>query len=83
MRDPPPEVVGSWPKPNYIDPETRGNGLFVVVLLFVLLCLVVVAARLYARIKILKAPGVDDVLIVISMVSLSSFNSLVSSCLEI
>ena len=61
-------VIATWPTPNYVDPETRGPGLLVVNVVFSILCLFAVAARLWARLRIVHSPGLDDVLIVISFV---------------
>jgi hypothetical protein len=58
------EVLLSFPKPNYIDPETHGPGLMIVATLLSIIAIGVVALRLYARFVITKAPGVDDILIV-------------------
>ncbi|KAG7284914.1 hypothetical protein NEMBOFW57_009529 [Staphylotrichum longicolle] len=30
MRSPPPEILATWPKPNYVNPETRGPALAIV-----------------------------------------------------
>jgi hypothetical protein len=70
MRDPPLSVILSWPTPNYVDPETRGQSLLVVNIILLALCFVAVAARLWARLVILHAPGLDDLLITIAMVHL-------------
>ena len=69
MVTPPPEVIASWPPPNYIDPETRGSSLVVVNFIFLALSLAALAARLWARLVILRAPGLDDFLITIAIVS--------------
>jgi hypothetical protein len=47
--DPPVEVVLSWPKANYIDPQTRGNGVVVLNGVLLALCYIVVALRVYTR----------------------------------
>ena len=75
MRNPPPEVIASWPAPNYVDPETRGQSLLIVNIILLTLCFVVLGGRLWARFMILRAPGLDDLLITIAMVcSLRSRN---------
>ena len=63
----PPEVVASWPKPNYTNPETRGPALFITCTALSAIGLIVVAARLYARLVITKAPGLDDGIIVVAL----------------
>ncbi|KFY36082.1 hypothetical protein V494_05344 [Pseudogymnoascus sp. VKM F-4513 (FW-928)] len=67
MRSPPPEVLASWPKPNYVDPERRGNASVVVQSILVVLVTAFLAIRLYARIIITRAGiGLDDAMIIIS-----------------
>lgn len=65
---PQPEVVDSWPAPNYDNLESRGKGVLVISIIFPFLCLVVVSLRLYTRIWIKGAPGLDDVLIALALV---------------
>jgi hypothetical protein len=71
MRTPPPEVIESWPAPNYVDPETRGQSLLVVNITLLGLCLIALAARLWSRLVILRSPGLDDLLITVAIVSSS------------
>ncbi|OBT73179.1 hypothetical protein VF21_07910 [Pseudogymnoascus sp. 05NY08] len=69
MRFPPPEVMATWPKPNYIDPVRRGNESIIIQAVLVALVTLFVSIRLYARLAITKAGiGLDDVLIVISAI---------------
>ncbi|KIW17983.1 hypothetical protein PV08_02269 [Exophiala spinifera] len=63
----PPEVLATWPTPNYINPPTRGPGLEVVSILFSIVGLAVVATRIYSRLLITRAPGWDDFLIVVGL----------------
>lgn len=79
MRYPPPEVINSWPAPNYVDPETRGQSLLVVNITLLSLCIIALAARLWSRLVILRSPGLDDVLITIAMVSLWSTYTAIAS----
>jgi hypothetical protein len=72
MRVPPPSVIASWPPPNYIDPETRGPSLLIVNSVFLALSLAALAGRLWARLVILRAPGLDDILITVAIVSFFS-----------
>ncbi|ETS84562.1 hypothetical protein PFICI_02587 [Pestalotiopsis fici W106-1] len=64
MRFPPPEVIASWPKPNYKDPENRGPALLIVELVALPLAIICVALRLYVRIHLIKRSGWDDWLMV-------------------
>ncbi|KAK3389762.1 hypothetical protein B0H63DRAFT_390514 [Podospora didyma] len=68
MRLPPAEVRMSWPKPNYIDPETRGPGLLIVELTILPAALICVILRLYVRLCVLKKSGIDDWLMVIAVI---------------
>jgi hypothetical protein len=58
------EVIASFPKPNYVNPETHGPALLLLAIILGSIGLVVVGTRLYARIYITKAVGIDDILIV-------------------
>ncbi len=64
MRLPPPDVVASWPAPNYINPETRGPALIIVELLTVFISTVCIALRLYVKAHVIHSVGWDDWLIV-------------------
>lgn len=68
MRTPPPEVIESWPEPNYINPETRGDGLVIVNVVTIVLAGVVVILRLYTRLRITGSFGFDDLLILFALV---------------
>ncbi|KFY39683.1 hypothetical protein V495_05795 [Pseudogymnoascus sp. VKM F-4514 (FW-929)] len=69
MRFPPPEVMATWPKPNYVDPVRRGNESIIIQGVLIALVVIFVSIRLYARLAITKAGiGLDDVLICVSTV---------------
>jgi hypothetical protein len=68
MRSAPPEVLKTWPKPNYIDPVTRGPGLMVVELTLLPLAMIIVFLRMWVRIAWLKKSWWDDYLMVVAMV---------------
>jgi hypothetical protein len=71
MRFPPPEVIASWPTPNYIDPETRGPALIVIESIFLSVSLACVGLRLYVRRGIMSAKvELDDWLMVAAEVGL-------------
>ena len=63
------EIVASWPEPNYVDPETRGNGVVVVSILFGLLGTIVTALRLLTRLYVTRTFGLDDWFIIVAWVS--------------
>lgn len=67
--DPPMEVVFSWPKPNYINPETRGNAVVILEGVLLALCYIIVALRVYTRAIQARNFGIDDALIVFNLVS--------------
>lgn len=68
---PPPSVYLNWPDPDYNTTDTRGHGLTIsnAILIFVVICVVV--ARCYTRLRITGSWGLDDVCIVVSLVSLA------------
>ncbi|EXJ63216.1 hypothetical protein A1O7_03663 [Cladophialophora yegresii CBS 114405] len=64
---PPPSVVASWPEPDYVDPQTRGPGLVQACIIFSGLGIIIVSARIYSRLVITRAPGWDDLLVVVGL----------------
>jgi hypothetical protein len=60
-------VLLTW-KPNYVNPETRGTGLIVLIAVLLAIAYVVVCMRLWARFFITKSAGIDDGLILFNMV---------------
>ncbi|KAK5278708.1 hypothetical protein LTR20_000916 [Exophiala xenobiotica] len=74
---PPLSVIATWPKPNYINPETRGPALELVCIIFAAIGIVIVTARIYSRLFITKAPGWDDLLVVIALLFLITLSVLV------
>jgi hypothetical protein len=65
---PPISVEGSWPTPNYVNPIQRNWALVIVTVLLTVISFLVVCARLWARLK-LGSVGIDDVIIIVTMVS--------------
>jgi hypothetical protein len=76
---PPPSVLLGWPKPNHVNPEDRGWGASIVLLVVLGITFLVYVARMWARLGIGKNFGVDDTLISISMLPL--FGLVISSVL--
>ena len=70
MRIPPISVFLSWPAPNYTDPETRGQALLIVNVIFATLVVIAVVGRFYSRLFIKYAYGWDDTLCIPSFVGL-------------
>lgn len=67
---PPPKVLMAWPKPNRIDPETRGWEAPIVLIIVLAITFFVYTARMWARLVVAKNAGVDDLLMSIAMVPL-------------
>ena len=63
----PSSVIASWPKSNYVNPITRGPGLEYVCIILAAIGIVIVTARVYSRLFMTKAPGLDDVLVVLAL----------------
>ncbi|KAF7453956.1 Integral membrane protein [Pyrenophora tritici-repentis] len=68
MRSPPPDVLATWPKPNYLDPVTRGPSLMIVELTLLPIAMIVVFLRLWVRISWLKKSWYDDYLMIVAMI---------------
>jgi hypothetical protein len=65
---PPISVILSWPTPNYVNPDTEGPGLIIVCIIFSTITTVLVALRLWARLFLIRQPGLDDLFVVIGYV---------------
>ncbi|KAJ4257591.1 hypothetical protein NW762_008716 [Fusarium torreyae] len=68
MRNPPPEVVATWPRPNYDDPVHRGPALLIVEVTIMSVAILTLLARLYVRIFKVNKHGLDDWLMLAAMV---------------
>ena len=68
MRFPPPEVLKTWPKPNYVNPDTRGPALIIVELTLLPIAIICVALRLWIRIGWLHKGWWDDWLMVVAVI---------------
>ncbi|KAK3306301.1 uncharacterized protein B0T15DRAFT_483712 [Chaetomium strumarium] len=77
MRFPPPEVIASWPTPNYTDPATRGPALIIIESIFLAVSVACVGLRLYVRMGTMSAKvELDDWL----MVAAETFAIGVTTC---
>lgn len=65
---PPPSVIASWPTPNYVDPPTKGKGLFALSLILCIVAIILVGARLYVRGRMQRQLGFDDLFLAIGLV---------------
>ncbi|KAF1950012.1 hypothetical protein CC80DRAFT_247354 [Byssothecium circinans] len=57
---PPPEVIESWPQPNYVNPETHDWSGAIICIAFLAISITVFTTRMWARYTITKNVGVDD-----------------------
>ncbi|KAK2762735.1 hypothetical protein FQN54_000909 [Arachnomyces sp. PD_36] len=64
---PPPSVIASWPRPNYVDPDSKGKELLVISLILTALAIVLVVTRLLVRARIQKQLGWDDYILALSL----------------
>jgi hypothetical protein len=67
----PPEVRATWPKPNFVNPETQGAASVVALSLLAVLSMSIVGLRLYTRFFMLRSPGADDYAIIVATVSVT------------
>jgi len=65
---PPLSVILHWPNPNYVDPPRHGWGLTVGITIVSTFTVLAVCARLWARFRLQKNGGIDDVLIAAALV---------------
>lgn len=65
--NPPIEVVAAWPvgREHF---ESRGWGIGIVSIVLYILCIIVVALRLWSRLFLTATAGIDDLIIAIAMV---------------
>ncbi|KAI0416622.1 hypothetical protein F5X98DRAFT_375502 [Xylaria grammica] len=73
MKIPPIEVIGSWPKPNYIDPESRAPIGKAIGPTLLALVTVILAIRLYSRKRLTKGFGLDDTFICLAYLPATAF----------
>ncbi len=78
-KNPPKSVIKTWPKPNYVNPETTGGETMIIAIVLGVIGTIVVFARLYARFIVIRRPGIDDYLIIVAWVRRSCPHSVVSS----
>jgi hypothetical protein len=68
LRPVPIDVILNWPKPNYVNPVRRGPALLIVNSVLLPIAGVVVIARLYTRLRIVRSAGLDDLFIGLALV---------------
>jgi len=72
---PPIEVISSW-NINYVNPPTSGTGIIIMTAVLVAVTWLVVGMRIWARFRLVKSAGIDDALIIFTMVLVPSGLSL-------
>ena len=65
---PPPEVMKSWPIPNYENPPTRSNFVLVFSCVVGPISVTLVFLRLWVRLRVQRNAGLDDALMAASLV---------------
>ncbi|KAI0535614.1 hypothetical protein GGR58DRAFT_529287 [Xylaria digitata] len=73
MKVPAFEVVASWPKPNYTDPESRAPIGKVIGSILLALVTIILAIRLYSRKRLTKGFGLDDTFICLAYFPAAAF----------
>jgi hypothetical protein len=64
MQLPPVDVLITWPQGNYNNPsEVRGPAILILTVIFVPLLVILVALRIYTRLRLSKNFGADDIAI--------------------
>lgn len=71
MRLPPASVLASWPAPNYVNPVRRGPAGQIVSIILAVAAAVVLAMRMYTRLRVVRSFGLDDVLILVAFVRMN------------
>jgi len=77
MQQPPEYILLTWPKPNYVDPITRGNGNFICNIVLYSLVICFICLRIFTRTHLRKVFGSDDIFILLAMVRIP--NSVLSA----
>ena len=68
MLHPPPEVIASWPEPNFVNPQMLSNGRAVAAFVMTPMTTLIVLARVYTRLHLTKSFGWDDVILIVATV---------------
>ena len=68
MQIAPLSVLAKWPTPNYKNPVTQGPENTIIISILLGIVTILIAIRLYARLRISKGFGLDDVLIILAYV---------------
>jgi len=68
MQPPPLSIIKSWPAPNYVNPETRGNANVILNIVLYSLLLFFIGLRIFTRTYLRSSFGADDVFILLALV---------------
>lgn len=69
MQLPPANVILSWPMPNYVNPtDVRGPSILIVTGIFFPIAVLAVALRVFTRIHLSRAFGIDDMFLLAAIV---------------
>ncbi|KAL2841833.1 hypothetical protein BJX68DRAFT_271014 [Aspergillus pseudodeflectus] len=60
MKAPPPEIIASWPEPDYMDPDYQGPQLLIVGVILLVVSCTVVGLRLWVRLHMKNSASWDD-----------------------
>ncbi|KAF1914747.1 hypothetical protein BDU57DRAFT_453234 [Ampelomyces quisqualis] len=64
---PPPDILQSWPLPNFKNPDERGWEAPTVLIIVMGLTFLIYIARMWARLALTKNAGLDDILMSLAM----------------
>lgn len=64
-----------WSTPNLVNPQSRGPALLVLSVVFPIITVVVTLLRLYARLFIIRALGLEDALIALTLVFIPAISA--------
>ncbi|KAI0443820.1 hypothetical protein F4803DRAFT_549745 [Xylaria telfairii] len=73
MRIPPLEVIASWPRPNYINPESKAHEGKIIGSTALGLVTLILAIRLYSRKRLTNGFGLDDMFICLAYIPAAAF----------
>lgn len=73
MQKPPLSVIEAWPRPNYVDPVTRGNENIVLNIVLYIFLMLFVGLRIITRTFVKRAFGADDALILAAIIPTTAF----------
>ncbi len=64
-----PELIASWPPPNYVNPVTLDPAIFTVNSICITVCTLCIVGRVYSRLRIVMTSlGADDWIMVAAYV---------------